>query len=910
MLYQDNKGFQTALLSACQAGSLILTSGGRLARHLRHRYRESQMGVGRTGWTAPQVFSLNAWIRKAWDMTWPPTYPLSRVSCLALWKEACRRVPPPEPFQPDYKLFQAVDETYTALVRHGLPTEGPPLSASPLIAWRSEIMKTFEALARDLKGFHPAFLPVFLARIIREGHIVLPEAVVLAAFETPAPTEERLFDTMAGTCRLRRLDLPVGTPEKTKRTAMPNRKQEVAWLTGQLVMDARTIPLNRIGVVVPDAEVYVPHIRDSFCEIMGDSFGESWSAYNIAVGTSLLERSLVQSGLLPLRFWVEGQPRTALLSLVLSTYYGRWSMDRDHVARVDQLWRRHGTDGGLNTLLGVISGQSPELFSLLNEGSPTLEEGLNSFARQAGRTGAEWVETLESFWDVFGFPVVADEADTGAWNHLRTLLHRIREDIGKTRMSLADFMDLLSHLLSEEMVHISGNEEAGIQVLGIIESRGLDFDKLYVLGLAAGSLPKPVRPLPLLDPQERQSVLGATTESQYHFAQGAFHHLLACAPDITLIRPEEESAEPLAPSPFWTNVPGDETHPRVDIWNAPDGVSVRAAWLQQANKGMAQSTDFPPVDSPVDGHTIPKTISVSALATAFLCPFRFFAERVLELLPLEELIMGISPLERGNLLHRVLALFTRRCRDQGLVGERNWAAMERLLIACSDEVLSSADGEMLHIQKSGVGQHARTVERSRWLGGEGGRQGLLTAWLRLEGERLDEGWRWLCEEASFEGLSDPDWPFAIAGRVDRIDYHTNSGYALWDYKSGAIPTRKDAVEHLVDPQILAYVQAAMDSRIPEISRGTEDKAHISGGYIGLRAASTVVLSEFINDEEGSGAILRGWKEAVADIGSKLVSGQFGAEPGHVSKGVREEKACRHCPYRPLCGKMGSRETVR
>ncbi|MBW1742930.1 MAG: PD-(D/E)XK nuclease family protein, partial [Deltaproteobacteria bacterium] len=141
------------------------------------------------------------------------------------------------------------------------------------------------------------------------------------------------------------------------------------------------------------------------------------------------------------------------------------------------------------------------------------------------------------------------------------------------------------------------------------------------------------------------------------------------------------------------------------------------------------------------------------------------------------------------------------------------------------------------------------------------------------------------------------------------DCHADNGYALWDYKSGEIPTRKDVLEHLIDPQILAYVHAAKEGRIPEISAGTENKAHISGGYIRLKTASAVVLSEFMKKEEDLDEVLRGWKEAVAGIGSKLVSGSFGAEPGHVSNGVREEKACRYCPYRPLCGRMGSRETI-
>jgi RecB family exonuclease len=801
-----------------------------------------------------------------------------------------------------------MDETYTALVRHGLPTQGSLSSTSPLAVWRREIIEIFETLARDLKGFHPALLPAFLAQGIQEGRVSLPGSVVLAAFETPAPIEERLFDSMADACRISKLDLPAGTPEKTIRITLPDRKQEVAWLTGQLVVDARTIPLNRIGVVVPDSETYIPHIRKAFSEIIGPSSGESRSAFNIAVGSSLLERSVVQSGLLPLRFWVEGQSRTTLLSLLLSSYYSRWAADRDHVARVDHIWRRHGIDAGLNALLGVTCRQSPELFSLLNRGSPTLEDALMSLAGKTSRTGAEWVGSVESFWNAFGFPVLADEADMGAWNHLKALLHRLREDLRRKPMRLSDFTGLLSHFLSEEMVHVSGNEEAGIQVLGIIESRGLDFDKLYVIGLAAGSLPRPVRPLPLLDPRERRSVLGATTESQYHFAQQAFRHLLACAPDVTLTRPEEESAEPLAPSPFWAQVTGEERRSTADIWNAPDGASARATWLQQAHKGLTQPVDFPPIDSPVSGHAIPKSVSVSALATAFLCPFRFFMERVLGVCPLDELIIGISPMERGNLIHGALALFTRRCRDRGLPEKRDWKAMEILLNACSDEVLSTGDEATPHTQEGGVDEHSRTVERLRWTGSERGAQGLLTAWLHLEEARLDDGWQWLCEEASFEGLSDPDWPFSVAGRVDRIDYHKENGYVLWDYKSGAIPSRKDVLEHLIDPQVLAYLHAAKEGQIPQISGATANEVRLSGGYIGLKAASTVVLRELVNEEDGFDVLLQRWKEAVASIGSKLVSGQFGAEPGHVSREAGEEKACRYCPYRPLCGRMGSRET--
>jgi RecB family exonuclease len=171
-------------------------------------------------------------------------------------------------------------------------------------------------------------------------------------------------------------------------------------------------------------------------------------------------------------------------------------------------------------------------------------------------------------------------------------------------------------------------------------------------------------------------------------------------------------------------------------------------------------------------------------------------------------------------------------------------------------------------------------------------------------ESLDKGWQWLCEEASFDGLSDSSWPFSVAGRVDRIDYHADSGYMLWDYKSGQVPTRKDVLENLLEPQILAYVHAARKGRIRRIPARSPSNTCIAGGYIGLRTPSKVAMTPFFTEQKDIDIALQRWKEAVARVGSRLASGQFEAEPGHISYGATEEAACRHCPYRPLCGRMG------
>ncbi len=838
-------------------------------------------------------------------MTWPLERPLSRLSCLVLWREATGRVPPPEPFVADVALLEALDDAYVVLVRNGIAPQGEAVADTPLIEWRQKTIGAFEELAADCQGFHPVLLPARLTEVVCGEIIGMPDTIILAAFEAPAPIEKALFESMEKVCSVKRFDLPAGSPETLEAVVLPSRDQEVTWLARQLVSDARHVLLNRIGVVIPDTETYLARVKQAMAEILGDPLDHNQAAYNISAPTRLVERALVQAGIVPLRFWLEGQTRTLLLSLLLSPYYSRWATQRDLLARADRLWRKEGVDSGLKSLLGTVSGRSPEFSKLINGKGPALDACLGNFREKSLRTGAQWVDTLEGFWKIAGFPVISDEADKGAWAHLRNVLCGMREDLASVSMELAEFSSLLRHVLSRELVHVRGSEEAGIQVLGLIESRGMSFERLYVLGLAAGSLPRPVRPLPLLSLFERRRVQGATVESQHEFARAAFSHLLACSRHVSLIRPMAEGTEPLAPCPFWFQVVGEETAQVVDHWNAPDEAWARAAWLRGAFKGLANPQAFPAEDPPVDKNIVPDDVSVSLLSVAFACPFRFFAESALKVFPLEELVLGISPKTRGSLIHKALAIFTGRCRRRGLKGKGQQAVMLELLQQCVEEALTLATGETACRPEDTVCNHAWEVERRRWMGEHKAPFGLLAKWLELELERLEDGWQWVDEETPFEGLEFDGWPFSVSGRIDRIDYHRQHGIMMWDYKSGEHPPVRAVVQDLTEPQIPAYILAAKAERISEIKEHVGAGVPVSGGYISLRTAPAISHKALTPKGRTWDEVLETWKEAVSRLGKMLAAGQFRADPYCVSNhDGKNDKACRYCPYRPLCGRQG------
>ncbi len=231
-----------------------------------------------------------------------------------------------------------------------------------------------------------------------------------------------------------------------------------------------------------------------------------------------------------------------------------------------------------------------------------------------------------------------------------TVLERLKPGL----LDGAHFYTWLKTLLSQTMVNEPGYEQAGIQVLGLIEARGLAFDHLFLAGLSKGSLPQAVRTFPFLTPEERRWVQGATLKSQFDFARSAFAHLKTASPKMTLTRPEEEKGDPLPPSPFWPALSEKQAR---NVWMVPGKAWLRAEWLKQTVQGRQNHPiAYPPEDPPLEPGPGPSTLSVTALEGLLSCPFKFFAGQLVGLLPLAEIVIGTAPPERGEVLQNGLPL--------------------------------------------------------------------------------------------------------------------------------------------------------------------------------------------------------------------------------------------------------------
>jgi len=882
--------WQQEIIDLWQPGTLILTSGSRLARQLLHRYRLQQIDNNCRSWQPLEARSLNGWLNRSWQDLWEDKAQAGPWLRLHLWHEIIRNNPPPADLPLDLALCQTLDQTYGVLIRHRLdPSEAQ--YPSPLVSWRQHVCGEFIATLGELNRWHPAELPLKIVEAINSGRLALPNSLILAAFEAVAPIEQELFHVLSQKTAVTVFSLPKEKPGNVHAVTLADLQQEILYLGQKLLHSCQELRPGSIGVVVPNLELYAPALRRILNTLMGQASTPIEETFNITLGTPLLEHPLVQAALIPLRLLGDEEKRHLLMALLLSPYYGAWAGNRRQLARLDHHWREMTPEADLDSLYGKARSREPKLVPYLSPGGTDLLDLLLPFQRRISLSAAGWKDLLNKLWGSVQFPLLADESDRIACNHLESTLLSLVTDLGSSTMDARTFLAWFRQALSAEIFQLTASEQAGVQVMGLIESRGLAFQRLFLLGMTSTALPQPVRPLPFLDSEERRKVLGGTLRSQYEFAHAAFQHLLATSPEIILSRPEEIEGEPVSATPFWPT--GWQSAP-VDFWTIPDAAWFRARWLRSAWKGFiepwTEDTEADHLSIPIP---LPKSISVSSLAVAFQCPFRFLIQELLELKPLAEPVGGLRPEDRGLSIHQVLACITRKLRPKLQEGNLDWELVFPAVQECVDAV---------HEKMAAI--PSWQVERRRWLGKE---FGLLKLWFREELNHLQAGWRWLAEEIPFKGLTVEGWPTTLTGRIDRVDLHPELGLLCWDYKSGSSPNFSEVFNHLSEPQLPAYLLAIVQGLVKIPGHSRLHKYPLQAGYITLKSEKNLKLDRLRADAEQWQDLLGVWEKRLAELGHQLQQGVFQAEPVPSAQPREQERLCSYCGLLTICNRRESIE---
>ena len=386
---------------------------------------------------------------------------------------------------------------------------------------------------------------------------------------------------------------------------------------------------------------------------------------------------------------------------------------------------------------------------------------------------------------------------------------------------------------------------AGVQLLDAQAARYGEFDEVFLVGLVEGEWPQrspksifyPASLLSQLDwPDSRAALAGE---------RAAFQDLMGLARrQVHLSTFELENDAIVGPSAFLEGpnrlgfpvaVPTPPLQRRMFISEAlaTDPVEASAvegeasAWLGlRRSRSDAASGRFHGDAAPYR----PASYSVSSLERYIQCPFRFFAEKVLNLQEDPEDEATLNPKELGIFVHEVFQKFFEEWNRQGHLGitSENLPQAREIFTEVIEPLLAKLPAD------------EAAVQRTRLLGSAVD-EGLAEAVFQLEAE-----WDTPVRERLLEHSLDGEFEIrtetgsrrvALRGKADRIDLLEDRTFRIIDYKLSRAPDRKQAlqlpvytvctVQHLKqtrgedwEPGQAGYIAFGQDRQfVPMLARG-------------------------------------------------------------------------------------------
>lgn len=372
-------------------------------------------------------------------------------------------------------------------------------------------------------------------------------------------------------------------------------------------------------------------------------------------------------------------------------------------------------------------------------------------------------------------------------------------------VNAADYASLFHSVLSRHEVRNPDTPHPKILIWGTLEARVQGADLLILAGLNEGGWPEVPKPDPWLNRALRNQVGLLLPERRIGLSAHDFQQA-AAASEVWFTRSiRSDDAETVVSR--WLNrlenllegLPGNGgKQAREDMRRRGRGWLASVAAFE--DPGIAAAAPRPSPQPPVAAR--PGQLSVTEIKRLIRDPYAIYAKHVLRLRPLDPLMKAPDALLRGIILHKVLEQFIRDTLDDPSL--------------CTKDALMKKTASVL-------AENVPWAEaRALWLA----RLDRVANWF-IDGEL---GRRSLAHPTAFEirgkaALADP--AFTLTATADRIDVDRVGNLHIYDYKTGAPPTK--AQQTYFDKQLLLEAAIAEQSGFGELGPARVARA----AFIGL-----------------------------------------------------------------------------
>jgi RecB family exonuclease len=440
----------------------------------------------------------------------------------------------------------------------------------------------------------------------------------------------------------------------------------------------------------------------------------------------------------------------------------------------------------------------------------------------------------------------------------------------------------------------------GIRLVDAVAARFAEFDHVHIVGLVEADWPEPTRPNIFYTPGLLKSLGWPQHADHIRVQQAAFRDLVRLpAKTLTLhsfqldneaivaVSPLVESARDLAAEVVEVDdtrpVFADEVltiDPPVEAGLSPES----AAWLRlRLARPALPAREYAGFVGPQPA----RPYRVSRVDHYIDCPFKYFAENVLGLPEDREEEAGLTPLERGTLVHELFERFYRRWQEQG----NGSVTVERLPKAL--ELFAEITREALQRYP----EADRSLETTRLLGSivaRGIAERVFELEASAEGEVVDR-----LIECDLRG------PFSfpllnglrqrtveISGKADRVDIFADGGLRVVDYKLSRLPDTDVSIQVAVYAHAVRQWLERRDGRPHPIAEAM---------YVAFGDDRRPDARLGTRNEPASMAVEARASDFAAAV-EQIEAGAFPARP-------RQASDCAWCRYAGVCRKEYFVETA-
>lgn len=884
------------ILEELSRGTPVLTVNRRLARSLRARHELLMVESGQVYWESPVVLPLLSWVRGLWQESWPDKPLLSDTRSYALWKRVISRdiarvgalLFPKGAARAAYKAYCLIRQ-----YRVSLPADETYLTeeARAFKAWLREYEKELARL-----GFldYPSLMER-VSGLIEGGHVVAPSRLVLAGFDEITPDAEAMLSALRGLgCEVVFWPHKPGTliAEASAQAGLVEIR-EYDDETSEVRACARWARAEaesgkRVGIIVPELDRYRQLIINEFSAELDPPSVLPWEprseVFNVSLGSALSCEPIVRSALGVISTGLGEMPLDSICSILSSPYF--LADEETYMAfAVFERGLRESICGGID-LWGVKRAMDKRALPRLSGLSERLGLWIKALKKDRGvkLLPGQWAERFDNLlkalaWPSAGLALNSREFQAlGAWHDLLAEFAGLDDVAGP--LTWRGAADELGALAQETIHQPESEEECPVQVLGLLESSGLGFDNLWILGAHGDALPGKCSPNPFI-PMNLQKQAGlprSTPEATLAFARLALGRVLESAPNAIASFPSAVERKELRLSPL---LGGRSVH----VADHPPLLSHRLADSVHASYAVE---DFPEnKDVPLGGDEL-KALhgGTGIIKEQSACPFRAFAIYRLGARALRRPEPGLDYMERGSTAHRALEIFWHKVRDSDRLTE---AEQEGRLASIIRESIAEALSDFI---RPGLSKKILTLEAERL-------QALLEEWMEVELKRpaftvveMEKK-----HEIHIGGLT-------INARLDRVDRLHDGGEVIIDYKTGACSKDYWLPGRPKEPQMLLY---GLESGFNAIAFAS---LRIKGTrFVGLgRDDGLLPRVEGIESDDKWRQKIEGvnnwadlqerWKESLTALAREFLCGEARVDPNRELKG--REFPCEHCELTMFC----------